>query len=250
MKRVLIGDRREALLSTLEVMLKHWGYRVTVSSRPDQVKAFLEQTSPDLLIIGAGMLAENRTSLGKAVEARAAAGPAPLVVLGEHEVAVKPGIPCETMAVPIDLFALFEIVQKHLEKFPRKNLRLTVKLPSLFSSGESSCLAEVMSISTRGMFVKTGIRMGNRDPVRVVLPLLGMKKELEIDGKVLYCVLPGPENNYLQGVGIEFSELGEDTQAALEGFIEKMFLGELSDSRGGDNLNRDQLKEPHQSSRR
>ncbi|BCR04394.1 hypothetical protein DESUT3_14630 [Desulfuromonas versatilis] len=244
MKRVLIGDKREALLSTLEVMLKHWGYRVIVSSRADQVKAFLEQTSPDLLIIGAGMLAST-SSLMEGINSRIDSAPMPLVVLGEEDSEVKIGIDCETLGVPIDLFALFEVIQRHLEKHPRKNLRLTVKLPSLFSSGETSCLAEVMSISTRGMFVKTAVRMGNRDPVRVVIPLLGMQRELEVCGRVLYCVLPGPENNYLQGVGIEFTDLDEQTQDTLEGFIEKRFLGELSESRDGGHLNREQLRDAH-----
>ncbi len=242
MKRLLIGDGREALLSTLEVVLKHWGYRVTVSSSPEQLKAFLEKTNPDLLIMGAGMLTEKDSPLYGAVQERIESGAGILIVLRESGVEPNLGIAHETIDVPINIFGLFETVQKHLEKYPRKNLRLTVKLPSLFSTGETASLAEVMSISTQGLFVKTSARMQKGDQVKVVIPLLGMKKELEVSGRVLYRVLPGPENNYLQGAGIEFTDLNDEVLKALQEFIEKRFLGELAEGGHGDQLNQEQLR--------
>ncbi len=228
MKRLLIGDNREPLLASLETILKHWGYRVTASSRPQQLVAFLKEISPDLLIMGTPLLSAPDPGLREAVARKIATAPCPLIILGDPGSAVPKALSCEILDVPLDIFALFEMIQKYLEKYPRKNLRLTVKLPGMYSRGESSLLAEVLSLSSKGLFIRTGNHLERGDQLNVVIPLLGMKKELEITGKVLYRTDPAPENNYLQGVGLEFSELSEETRETLTAFIEQHLLGELA----------------------
>jgi Tfp pilus assembly protein PilZ len=94
-------------------------------------------------------------------------------------------------------------------------------------------LTEVLSLSVQGLFVKTGFRLEKGEQIKVFFPLMGMKKELEIDGQVLYRVHPDPENNYLQGLGIEFIHMEEEDRAALETFLENRFLGEVSESPQG-----------------
>ncbi len=228
MKRLLIGDCRESLLSTLEVVLKHWGYRVMASSRPEQLREFIEETSPDLLIMGSELLGLAGESLRGEVFRRAEAS-CPLILLGTEPVPGLAGTPHEILELPLDIFALFERIQKHLEKFPRKNLRLAIKLPGLLCRGETCHVAEVLSLSLQGLFIKTGFRLEQGDTLQVVIPLMGMKKELEIEGQVLYRVQPAMENNYLQGVGIEFRPLDEEFRQALQVFIQGRFLREVSD---------------------
>jgi len=243
MKRLLVGDLREELLSTLEVILKHWGYRVVLSSRPQQLADFLRETSPDLLIMGAQLLAENGTLLMPEVTAKVTTEARPLIVLSDQGQAPPPEVPHEMLEVPVDVFALFTLIQKHIENYPRKNLRLTVKLPGMFCTGETCFLAEVLSLSTQGLFIKTGARLAQSDQLKVIFPLMGMKKELELDSRVLYRVEPGPENNYLQGVGIEFTPMDAEAEQALKRFIECCFLGELSASqRGGEGLDPEHLR--------
>jgi Tfp pilus assembly protein PilZ len=227
MKRLLIGDCSESFLATLEVILKHWGYRVMASSRQDQLRDFLEQTSPHMLIMGSELLSRTDATLRKKLFLRAA-GSCPLIILGSEQV---PGIgetPHDVQELPLDIFALFENIQKHLEKFPRKNLRLAIKLPGLLCRGETCHVAEVLSLSLQGLFIKTGFRLEQGDTLQVVIPLLGMKKELEIEGHVLYRVQPAMENNYLQGVGIEFRPLDGQARQLLQDFIQSRFLREVS----------------------
>ncbi|HEX9873101.1 MAG TPA: hypothetical protein VGA43_01970, partial [Deferrimonas sp.] len=81
MKRLIIGDSRDKLLSTIEVILRNWGYRLLVSTRPEQILAFLKESSPDLLILGAGML-HRAPALGEAVAARMKDAVLPLIILG------------------------------------------------------------------------------------------------------------------------------------------------------------------------
>ncbi len=244
MKRLLLGDTRQPLLETIEGMLKHWGYRVLVSSRPEQIKILLRETSPDLLILGAGLLANSETSLSKSVGKLVASGNCPLLVLHEEGIENNLTLPHDPIAVPIDLFSFFAQVQRHTERFPRKNLRLTVKLPGMFSRGAQTLLAEVLSLSVQGLMIKTSLRMEPGDALTVCVPLVGMGKELELAGRVLYGVQPGADNNYLQGVGVEFIDLSESDREALGDFIRKRFFGDVSTEEHAPQVSPDQFEPP------
>lgn len=227
MKRLLIGDHRESLLSTLEVILKHLGYRLLVSSQPDQLRAFLQESSPDLVVLGSELL-EDDSALQEAILQKTIQASSPLVFLGGPPPAALAGLTHEVLDLPLDIFALFELIQKYLEEIPRKNLRLPVKLPGLLCREGACYLAEVLSLSTQGLFMKTGFLMKKGELLSVVFPLMGMKRELEIKGRVLYFVHPGPENNYRQGVGVEFHHMEEKNLQLLQSFLETRFLGDVT----------------------
>lgn len=163
MKRLLLGDTRAPLLSTIETILKHWGYRVLSSSRAEQVEMLLKETAPDLLILGAGLLADPDPAIRQATEKWVSSGHCPLIVLNEEGVEDVFPLPHDRLNVPLEIFSLFEHVQRHMERFPRKNLRLTVKLPGMFSRGGQTCLAEVLSLSIQGLMIKTSLRMEKGD---------------------------------------------------------------------------------------
>jgi hypothetical protein len=236
MKRLLIGDNREELLSTLEVILRHWGYRVLVSSRPAQLKELLRETSPNLLVMGARLLMQPDSDLAQAVRQHVLERKCPLIVLQDEPIVVPIAVPHETLGVPLDFFSLFSLIQKHLEKHPRRNLRLDLHLPGMICTGETCHLAEVLSLSINGMFVKTGFRSAADAQLRVIIPLMGMKQELELDGRILYRVDPGPGNNYFQGIGIEFAELREESRQALQMYLAHRFIGDLAARPGGEQL--------------
>lgn len=236
MKRLLIGDSRDELLSTLEVILRHWGYRVLVSTRPAHLEELLRETSPALLVMGARLLMHPNSSLTQAVNRHIVERKCPLIVLQEEPPVATIAVPHETLGVPLDLFALFSLIQKHLEKHPRRNLRLTIRLPGMICAAESSHLAEVLSLSTNGLFVKTGFRPADDAELRVIIPLVGMKKELELQGHVLYRVNPGPDNNYFQGIGIEFIKMNEESRKALQTFLAHRFIGDLASRPGGEQI--------------
>jgi Tfp pilus assembly protein PilZ len=243
MKRLLIGDSRERLLSTLEVILKHWGYRALVTSRPDVLKALVKESSPDLLIIGAHLLADEETPLWQAIAARVTDEKCPLIIIGDTEVRQFISLPHDYLEVPPDVFDLFALIQRHVNKYPRKNLRLTVQLPGMLNFGENCQLSQVISLSRQGLFIKTGFRLNRGDQLKVSIPLIGMQRELEVEGRVLYRILPDPENNYLQGVGVEFLDMDDECRQALESFIEKRFFGDLtSQERVFPGLEKDQLR--------
>jgi hypothetical protein len=65
--------------------------------------------------------------------------------------------------------------------------------------------------------------------LKIVLPLMGMKQEVEIDGEVLYNIRPEMENNYLQGFGLGFAPTAPEQVNALQFFIESKVLGEVAE---------------------
>jgi len=230
LKLIVIGDRREYLLDALEIILKHWGYRVLASSNPKRLEAILNGIKADLLILGSDLPARQISCLPDGPQKTADPKTFPLILLSDlknphREEAMENALP-----VPIDIFSLFQLVQRHLEKIPRRDIRLAVQLPAiLFTDGEFR-FGEVLSLSVRGMFLKNSSRLKKGERIRILFPLTGMKKEMEVEGKVRYHILPNAGNNFLEGIGVEFFGLAEQDHLFLETFIEKSFLGEL---RGG-----------------
>jgi Tfp pilus assembly protein PilZ len=236
MKCILLGDRREKLLSTAEIILKHWGYRVIASANVEQIGHFLVDAPPDLVILGQGLLEKAGAAWQEPLARQVTQGPLPLAILADPEAARLVQLPHDELAFPLDIFQLFELIQRHLETTPRRNLRLRVQLPGMFYKDVESAqltMAEVLSLSVHGLFIKTGCRVDSLDRLTVVIPLFGMRTEVEIEGKVLYRVNPGPENNYMQGVGIQFLDVPADTLLVIKDFLENRLLGEVSDTHDG-----------------
>lgn len=228
MKRILLGDPREGLATTLEAILKHWGYRVVACTKASTLTQLLREISPNLLLVGHDLLATGGSELLEQMTACTNTGRCPLIMIeGQNKGTIS--LPHEILELPLDLFTLFSLVQPHLEKYPRRNLRLSIKLPGLLCRGESCLLAEVLSLSSHGLFVKSPLMAEVGEKLHVVLPLMGMKQEIEIDGEVLYSIRPGTENNYLQGFGLGFATTDPEKLNALQSFIEAKVLGEVSD---------------------
>ncbi len=247
MKRLLIGDSREMLLVTLEIILRHWGYRTLVSSNVPRLTSLVTETTPDLLIFGESLLRDSTAPLAVQVQKRVSQG-TPLLLMPEPDAAAPFLSAHEILAVPVDIFNLFEKIQKYLEKHPRRNIRLALELPGMLCMGDRCHLAEVLSLSTRGVFIKTGFRLKKGDSFSITFPLLGLKQEVEMAGRVLYCVRPDPDNNFLQGVGVEFIDPDTKTLGLLESFLESCLLNELPGRSGkkliAENCLRDGSRKP------
>ncbi len=223
MKRILIGDCREELLSTLEVILKNWGYRALTTSDQVEFIELLEELDPELLLVGPTMLSEKKVANN--IDSRTST----LILIEDAQVKPLKSQAADKLAYPIDIFKLFELVQKYLEKVPRKNIRLNVQLPSMYYHGDSPCIAEIVSLSSEGIFIRTGSRIEGLDQVQIVLPLIGMQTEIELEGRIVYRVDPSQDNNYVQGMGIEFQNMEPETGKMLQQFVESLLVAELTE---------------------
>lgn len=62
-------------------------------------------------------------------------------------------------------------------------------------------------------------------------------------GRIVYRVEPTPENNYMQGMGIEFTEMDAETMHTLEQYVEGLLFHELNARQSSRNtLNTDHLR--------
>jgi len=234
MKSILVADDRAELLATLEPILKHWGYRVLSTRSAEQVATFLEESKPCMLIIGEEMLADPHLAPDKKVLANVENGVLPCVALRQDVVGGVAVTPDETLDVPLELFGLFSFIQRKVEKHPRQNLRLQVRLPGMYSIEEDDfILADVLSLSMHGLFFKTATRVKKCDRLTVVFPLFGQCTEVEVQSTVLYSIEPGADNNYFQGFGVGFDEIPAECSEQLQKFIKDRFLKEVSSRQDG-----------------
>jgi CheY-like chemotaxis protein len=221
MKSLLLADDRLDLLATLEPILKHWGYRVLTATTVAQVNAFLAASNPVLLLIGSNLLNSPELDLPNT--------PLPLLALAHPESNPAHIQPDLTLGVPIDVFALFGFIQSRVERHPRQNLRLQVRLPGMYRlKGKEFMLANVLSLSMHGLFCRSPLRLAVGDQVSAVFPLLGCGREIEVEGTVLYTIEPSVENNYLQGFAMGFDALDTEQRSLLGRFIEERLLAEVS----------------------
>lgn len=233
MKSILVVDNRPDLLATLEPILKHWGYRVLSTRKADQAVIFLKTSAPCLLVIGEELLASPQLSIDTATAARVNSGELPVIALKQDNSGSAVLKPSEILDVPVELFELFSFIQRKVENHPRHNLRLRVRLPGMYSiNDEAFILAEVLSLSTQGLFFKAAARVKCGDRITVVFPLLGHCKEIEVKATVLYAIQPEAANNYFQGFGVGFDVAGEHRKQ-LQHYIREHFLKEVTTSHDG-----------------
>lgn len=234
MKSILLADNRSNLLATLEPILKHWGYRVITTSKTGQVATFLTESAPVLLIIGQEMYDQRDTYLDAKITKQLQTGDLPLIVLKQGDAAMPKLTAGAVLDVPLELFELFAFIQSKVEKHPRHNLRLRLRMPGMFSIEEDGfVLADVLSLSMRGLFFKAAARLKKGDRIKVVFPLFGQCKELEVKATVVYLIHPEQQNNFAQGFGVVFDDLPQDQSENLQQYIKESFLKEVSSNVNG-----------------
>ena len=80
----------------------------------------IRDTSPDLLIINADWLTAGEDSEIVKTVSQSLSGGSSLIVLQTSEQEHVVDLAHERLDVPVDIFALFSAIQKHLEKHPRQ----------------------------------------------------------------------------------------------------------------------------------
>jgi hypothetical protein len=183
---------------------------------------------PDLVILDRPILPEALPSPGQVLTGSGQLF-CPRIVLSEEKELLKTSQgKTEAQNFPFDVAALHGLVSACLVNYPRKHLRMPAHLPCLFYVRGFTYFGEILSLGTGGAFIKTAcqqIRTG--DLLDVGIPLLGMKKELELRSRVIYLLSPKQENNYLQGVGVGFNSPDQETTCVLEDFLRHSLLDDI-----------------------
>jgi len=227
-KPVIFTSWQDPGLTQLEAVLQRWFFDVRHFARPEQIPAALRKEGADLLIVDGRMAERLAAALPGKGGAGSVPGDCPVLLLKDERARAPLSFPHHTLALPLELASLHEQLQGILKRCPRRHLRMQVHLPGVLFRRQGCSFGDILSLGTGGAFIKTGgkdFRQG--ESLEVVIPLMGMKKELELPSEVVYQVSPTPENNYQQGVGIRFTApVPEDVQT-LRQYITRSLLEEV-----------------------
>jgi hypothetical protein len=192
----------------LERILQRWGCRTSAASG-DQLKRLLQEEKPDLLLLANGI------RRGEKLQVVTMAAQKDCQVLEiEGFFRVHPD------GLPKDILGFLEAIQQRLVCFHRRELRIRMSLPVLVEKGGGHHIGQVLSIGAGGLFLKNGNSQVKVDDVmQLTIPLLGMKKELELTGRVLYLVEATQENGFRQGLGIAFQDCDAISRHMLRDYM-------------------------------
>ena len=105
-----------------------------------------------------------------------------------------------------DPFTINALLQRFVPTYSRQHPRLGNRLPGLYARSTGNYqLCEIMNLNPGGAFIRTTEALpAHGDELRVNIPLIGLQKEIELNGLVVSQLFPSEANNYSQGIGIKF----------------------------------------------
>lgn len=106
-----------------------------------------------------------------------------------------------------DPFIINALLHRFVPTYSRLHPRLGTRLPGLYTRLSGHCqICEIMNLSPGGAFIRTTETLPVfGEELQIIVPLIGMNKEIELIGCVVSQFFPNEENNYSQGVGVKFS---------------------------------------------
>lgn len=105
-----------------------------------------------------------------------------------------------------DPFTINALLQRFVPTYSRQHPRLGTRLPGLYTRVTGDCqICEIINLSPGGAFVRTAESLPSTgEDLRITVPLFGLRKELELNGRVVSQILPNEANNFAQGFGVKF----------------------------------------------
>jgi len=109
-----------------------------------------------------------------------------------------------------DPYTINALLQRYVPTYSRHYPRLETRLPGLYArAAGNSLICEIMNLSPGGAFIRTTETLPSfGEALQVNVPLIGLRKEIELSSRVVRQVLPSEANNYAQGIGVSF--MGEE----------------------------------------
>lgn len=103
-------------------------------------------------------------------------------------------------------FTINALLQRFVPSYSRQHPRLGNRLPGLYTRSTGNCqICEIMNLNPGGAFIRTTEALpASGEELRINIPLIGLQKEIELNGLVVSQLFPSEANNFSQGVGIKF----------------------------------------------
>jgi CheY-like chemotaxis protein len=138
---------------------------------------------------------------------------------------VRQGSLAGVLRSPLHAEAVFQIIQKVVEKGPRRNLRVATALPAVLLDEEGNLDGYITVLSQYGLFFRT--LMPRTQGVRVIVEFVIWERKISLEATVLYGVTfdEGPFSD--PGMGMKFSLIGAEDSVLLRAFILEQLCGDI-----------------------
>jgi len=121
-----------------------------------------------------------------------------------------------------DPFTINALLQRFVPSYSRQHPRLGTRLPGLYTRSTGGCqICEILNLGPGGAFIRmTETLPASGEELCVNVPLIGLRKELEMNSRVVSQILPSEVNNYVQGIGVSFiDDVNSPAVADLNNYV-------------------------------
>lgn len=222
-KRLLIAEAISVQHDVQKTFFQRRGFHVMVATDDLSVLAMASAESPDAIVLAAEADTVPCEELCRKLKKDPATRAVPLVVWGAGgDAATRQNL--DTAGA--DAFvarsegreALLLSVAAQLRIPARKNSRITALFSILSEGGERETLGKAYEIGEGGMGLEVGRPYGQGETLRIRFRLPGDKADIRATGIVRWVAPRGQE---VFGMGIEFSEMPDECQKRLNGYMDR-----------------------------
>jgi len=217
-------DRDPNHLHYLTLLLHRMGYRVEAAATDAAARRSIGKQVPDLVVAHFPLVGDNDLAFLQElrVNQRTAAVPVIVITSSGDLVGAKDCLAAgaaECIAWPVEAEELYFSVQKALERVPRRNLRMLLRLPVYVNSDPLECSANGCEtvLSAKGMYVETRYPAAEREKLTVQF-MLG-DRPVSVDATVLFSDYPGPALGRETGMGLYFTKIAPEDEAFIRQYI-------------------------------
>lgn len=223
----------------VETLVQRLGLKAEGFDKMPALLSTARRRRPDIVLFDADIM---RSGMGRMDVDLFNDGETLIVFLGEEGIVIP--FPHVRLDYPLNSLDLHELLRDRVKNYSRLHVRIETALPGLFARQKDCQFCEIVNLSAGGAFIKTGTPVGAEgEEFRLYIPLLGMKRELELHSEIVFQVTPNEGNNYQQGAGVRFRQADAETTRQLEDFLRRtagdealpaLFVGSFSRDGGSD----------------
>jgi CheY-like chemotaxis protein len=208
----------------LTLLLSRLGYSVEAVSTEADARRSINRKLPDLVISHFPLVGEDELAFMQALRRERRTTALPVIAItasadlaGEQRCLDAGAANC--LADPVDAEELYFAIQKALERRPRRNIRIPLRMPVYVNEGPLDCGAAGCEtiLSSRGMYVQTRRAAPEREHLIVRFTLGG--RPMKVHAHVLFSDYPGQALGRESGMGLYFTEIAPEDEAYIREYI-------------------------------
>jgi CheY-like chemotaxis protein len=213
-------------LQYLTLLLHRLGYRVDAVPSEAAARRNISRNLPDLVIMHFRFVGDEDLAFLQELKRDQHTASLPVVAItssgdlvGQKRCLDAGAADC--LATPFQAEDLYYMVQKAIERIPRRNLRIPLRMPVYVNDGLLDCGAAGCDaiLSAKGMYVQTRHPSAEREHLFVRFKL--GDRPVSVKAHVLFSDYPGQALGRETGMGIYFTEIAPEDEAYIREYINR-----------------------------